>query len=421
MTKTFHLLLAYLCSFSLLGCGSMPLVTNSPVPEPLHTRVAIESVVTRTNPPTQSIPTIRPGVYLVDDLADLPLPTSGYELYVIGEPHGQKEVRDLVFAYLVKLYHQAGTRSIILEQIPPVYEKDVNAYVLGERDALSLNWSISADILIDVRKFNDGLVPEDKIRVYLSDLDWQLSTILTHLRALSAEIGPENEKLEMPLLAEFKTWEETEMLALVDEMVVRAGDRDDIVAVLETIGDSIRWQFVNARMQNGEMTNSEYIRYAHIREERISLNVQRILVEEESRPVIALYGGYHAQRFPALVVAPYGHVLFLDSPSWTQRTVEAGINIYSVFSMGLSGKEGLKPNEEPVDKNPEEIQFTDGSTVADLFTIYPQANILYIDLHMEENRTLRLGNDFIDVDAGKIYDAAVLFREVHPQEWELYP
>jgi hypothetical protein len=74
-----------------------------------------------------------------------------------------------------------------------------------------------------------------------------------------------------------------------------------------------------------------------------------------------------------------------------------------------------------VEKNPEEIHFSDGMTGAGLYAAQPEDDILYIDLRVEENYDIRFGNDFLDVDAGSIFDGAIFFREVHPQEWEQYP
>jgi hypothetical protein len=422
MAKTTHVLFICLCLASLLSCSNKPLPVTSPAPEP-STVITVEiPPVTPVPTTTESIPSIRPGVILTDDLKHLPLPTSGYDLYVVGEPHGQKEARDLTFAYLLLLYEQAGTRGIILEQIPPVLEREVNAYVMGERDMVSNKWSPSADILIDIRKFNDQLADEDKIHVYLTDLDFTLPSIYAHLKSLNSQEPLASAEIHIPMLSELKIWEEEKMLTLVDEMKSVAGDRQDVVVALETVEDSIRWHFVTSMMENGEMLSSEFIPHERIREQRISINARRILAEQDGRPVLALYGGYHAQKTPTMVVNAIRGTFFLDAASWVQHTVEAGINVYSVFAMGLSGQEGMNTTyQQAVEKNPGEIRFSDGMTGAELLAARPGDNILYIDLRVEENYGIRFGNDFLEVDAGKIFDGAVFFREVHPQEWEQYP
>jgi hypothetical protein len=421
MANTLHVLLLCVYLTGLLGCSHTPQVATPLTPEPSASVTTEIPFETQEMTAEAGILNPRPGVYLTDDPEYLPLPTSGYDLYVIGEPHGQNEVRELAFAYLVKLYEQSGARSIILEQISPVYETDVNAYVLGARDTISSKWSISADILIDIRKFNDNLADGEKIRVYLTDLDGRFSDIYAHLLALNSQEPLESAEIEIPMLSKLKTWEEEALLALVSEMKSAAGDRQNIAVQLDTVADSIRWHFVTRKFENGEMLSSEFIPHEHIREERIAVNVQRVLAEQAGRSVLALYGGYHTQKMPAMVVTPFGRTFFLDAASWVQHTVETGISVYTVFSMGLSGQEGLINDPQDVKNHPEEIRLADGTTGEKLFAIQPEANILYIDLRTAENYTLRLGNNFNDVDAGAVYDSAVFFREVHPQVWEQYP
>ena len=422
MSKVTYLLLVSLRLAALLtGCSSGTPHTTVSTLVPTQDVTEITPTMTPLPPTPESTDCVRPGIHLTNDPSHLPLPTSGYQLYVIGEPHGQKEVRDLTFSYLVKLYKEAGVRDIILEQIPSFYETEVNAYVLGVSDTIRGNWHPAADILIDIRKYNDELPGKEKIHVHLPDLDMAFSTIYFHLRALHEEVVPDNEILQIPLLSELKTWEEEELLTLVDALAQSAHTRGDIADECETVADSIRWHFVTSRMEKGELSTHEFIDHEYIRETRISLNVQRLVTELDDKPVLALYGGYHIQKFPAMIVSPFGKEMFLDSASWVQRTVEAGVHVYGVFSMGLKGQEGMNTDHRSVEKKPGDIRLADGTTAEAIFTMQPDDNILYIDLRVEENHTLRLGNDFNDVATGDIFDGVVLFREVHPQEWKQYP
>jgi hypothetical protein len=43
-------------------------------------------------------------------------------------------------------------------------------------------------------------------------------------------------------------------------------------------------------------------------------------------------------------------------------------------------------------------------------------DIVYVDLRLDANASLRLGADFEDIPAGEVYDGLVLFREVTPLE-----
>ncbi len=73
--------------------------------------------------------------------------------------------------------------------------------------------------------------------------------------------------------------------------------------------------------------------------------------------------------------------------------------------------------QKPVERDSRQMHFVDGITIADAFDAFPQCNIVYVDLRLDENASFRLGNDYQDVPAGEIYDGVVLFREVSSVEW----
>jgi hypothetical protein len=408
------------------GCSSVS-------PQTLESTLPPSPVIDKRTPSVAAPPTIpggvlsvRPDVFMTNDSGLLPLPTSGYELYVVGEPHGEREVRLLALEYLQLLHEHAGVRDIVLEQVSPAYEQEVNAYVLGLSDTVSDEWSFVADVVIGVRVFNDGLPHGEKVRVHLTDLDLGLPNIYAHLQILQEEMGPVIEDARMPSLPELGSWEEEEMLALVDRLVGLAGDREAVVAGLETVADSVRWHFIGRQSARGKLPASEYVNYVPVREGRIARNVQRLLEELHNRPVLALYGGYHAQKQPALVASLHLSSqpveVFLDTPSWVQRVMESGIRVHSILAMGISGHEGVMGKyQRPVERDPEEIRFADGVTVADVFSTTQEYDIVYVDLRVDGNHSLRLGNSYQDIPAGEVYDGVVFFREVHPLEWQQYP
>ena len=77
--------------------------------------------------------------------------------------------------------------------------------------------------------------------------------------------------------------------------------------------------------------------------------------------------------------------------------------------------------QKPVERDPRQMHFVDGITIADAFDAFPHCNIVYVDLRLDENASFRLGNDYQDVPAGEIYDGVVVFRKVRSVEWEEYP
>jgi len=424
-TNTLMACLAILVISVLVACGTHPesIQTTSATRTILTTEATpLPTLTTKTSiPHTQNL---RPGVYTTNEIDALPLPTSGYELYVVGEPHAEREAHQLVFSYLKTLYETAGMRDIILEQISPAYERDVNAYVLGHDDIVSPKWSFVADVVIDVRMFNDTLPDSEKVRFHLVDIDPDFADMYTHLQVLREELGAAAMGIDMPSLSEFRTWDEAEMLALVDQMAYVSQGRPGIISELTTVEDSIRSYVAWQRFGMKEISESEFIEQLSIREERIAQNTQNLLAKLDGAPVLALYGGWHAQKHPAMIVplGSFSSPVFMEIQSWVQRLAESGVSIYSVLAWGISGEAKVKGSYlQQVDRDPHQMRFSDGITLGDVFDANPQHSIVYVDLRLGTNSTLRLGDDFQDVPAGEIYDGIILFREVSPVEQEKYP
>lgn len=409
----------------LVACGTHP--------ESIQTTAATRTILPTeaVSLPTRAVETsvsnterLRPGVYTTNEVDALPLPTSGYELYVVGEPHGEREVRLLTLNYLKALHETARVRDIILEQISPVHERDVNAYVLGLDDTVSPDWSFGTDIVIGVRMFNDTLPDSEKVRVHLVDMDLGLANVYAHLQILQEGLGAAAIGADMPSLSAFKIWDEVEMLALVNQMADVSKDCSGIASEFITLRASIRYHFAWERFGRGEVGESEHIEQLSIREERIAQNVQYLLAKLDGAPVLALYGGLHAQKHPAMIVTLdfFSQPVVIDNPSWVQRLAESGASIYSVLAEGISGQEGVKGKyHRPVERDPHEMHFSDGTTLADVLDATPQHSIVYVDLRLGTNSTLRLGDNFQDIPAGEIYDGIILFKTVSPVEWEKYP
>ncbi len=415
-------LAALLVVCMLIGCAN----TSPWVAEP--TRI-VPTVTAASNTPTiipgpTQTPTpapeilvrLRPGVYATNQASALPLPTSGYDVYLIGEAHGEREAHLLTLNYLENLHDTAGLRDIVLERISPAYEREVNEYTLGFSDTLPDRNFLDADILpVGVRALNETLPEDEKIRVHLVDVDIGLPAIHVHLQALQEQLGTAAERAPIPPFAEFRHWSEEEMLALVDQLTEVAGDRDATVHELASVTSSICAYFAWNRFERGEATASEF---ASIREESTARNIQRLLEELEGRPVLALYGGWHAQKRQAMDI-------YANAQPWTQRLTEAGIPIYSVLAKGISGHAGSSTGySQQVNRDPGQIIFADGTTLATLLDTAPGYNIVYVDLRLHSNASIRLGEELDpeirfdqDIPAGEIYDGIILFGEVTPVRW----
>lgn len=94
----------------------------------------------------------RHGVWTAIDPAVLRLPTSGYQVYLIGEMHGEKENVVTFEAYLKLLVH-SGIRDVALEE-DSVYERAAAAYVAGKLDTLPAPLCLRTGVLEVVKRFN---------------------------------------------------------------------------------------------------------------------------------------------------------------------------------------------------------------------------------------------------------------------------
>jgi len=363
-----------------------------------------------SNTPTATLENameVRPGVYVTNKASVLPLPTSGYDIYLIGEWHGQREVHLLFLEYLKILHKNVGLRDIILE-VDQVAERQANEYTLGIISKMSeglYSRPDRIDVLEDVRAFNETLPNNEKIRVHLADIDYPLLRIHIHLQNIQGRIGATAEDVQIPPLDEFKYWSKNKMLALVDQLR-EATDDDSIINELETVRPSVLYFIYGGTS------------ISQIREETITNNIQYILKELDGAPVLALYGAWHARQttdFPP------------EYRPWAQRLTELGINIYSVYSTGISGQYWYQSPWCPagiykLNMPPDKIYFGDGSTLSDIFDNASNYDIVYVDLQLDANTSLRYSESDTDwseildpnTPIAKMFNGLILFRKATP-------
>jgi hypothetical protein len=131
---------------------------------------------------------VRPGVWAGSEPQTLPLPTSGYQVYLVGELHGVEETQDFLVRYLALLHKISGLRDVALEE-KGVYEEQAQAYVEGRSDRLPESLCLRADILGRIRLLNASLQKAERIRVHFTDIDSPAAAIRRHLIALKKRIS----------------------------------------------------------------------------------------------------------------------------------------------------------------------------------------------------------------------------------------
>lgn len=410
LAKVFSILtVLVLAGVSLPGCTS----ANHRLPNVRETTLA-EQAASKESFPTPTLPApitpldatpeslsiVRPGIYTAHNVEELPLPTAGYQIYLIGEIHGIAEVHQLTIAYL-KMLHAAGLRDVFLEESQG-YEKDANKFVSGETGVLITGLCLRSDVLEGIRAFNQTLPPNEEVRVHLVELDSTPTAVYTHLLDIQHRLGASAQNIVIPSFGEFQHWREADMTILVDRLGNAPGVTSQIRQELDTIRDSIRWVHAVSMDDYPIIAPPEI---ASMREARITQNIQHLLADLEDKPVLALYGGFHAQK--------KANKTFGQTTPWAQRLSEKGIKIYALFAAGMYGTAYWRGQTSSQGIQPDELLFLppEGVSLEVLLGDSPDYAVVYIDLHSDTAANLIWfsGNRISDR-----YDGLILFREFSP-------
>ncbi len=388
--------------FAAVGCNGQALKTPE-ISRPTETATAaIENKV-------------RPGVYISNDLNDFPLPTSGYDVYFVGETHGNSQTKQVFQTYLERLYREAGVRDVILEE-DQVYETEANAYVLGSADGFPHNICLRADVLGQIREFNTTLPAGEKVSVHLVDVDSPLPSIYQHIRDLHQKLGSAAADVSIPELSEFTNWSPKQRKDLVMELKKVSAGQPAILNELETVDLSLKWYTMGNRLdENVPVGFQKY--FGPIREDVMTKNARYVLSGLDDRPVLVFFGGGHGMKTMSVPNPPVE-----GFTSWAQRLNDTGSRVYSLMILGMSGKgfwhgqsfeykEGIQ-RYEGVDG----YRFEDGTSLSSLLGTYPDRGILYADLRTGENAKIGLPSVYLDVPASQVYDGLVIFKEFTPME-----
>lgn len=351
-----------------------------------------------------------PGVYVTNDVTALPLATSGYDIYVIGEYHGTQEIHFLFITYLKILHETCGLRDVIME-VNQHAEEEANAYALGETEEFCedlWNRPDRLDVLERIRAVNEGLPNKEKISVHLVDLDSAPPQVephtyfYIHLTELKEKVGAEH--IDIPPVEEFAEWDADARLEIVEKLQENTND-EDILNEIETVRASIEYESLKR--------SNDYSEAYDIREETITRNIQYVLKKLDSAPILALYGGWHTYKVRGK---------FSDRDPWAHQLVESGLSLYIVVAAGVSGHywhdyELYSTDAEfcweidiPLDKN---------TPFKAIFDRWPDYEIVFVDL--QKNKDLRIpwqasGKSALSIETSlsEAFDGIVLFKKVTP-------
>ena len=354
----------------------------------------------------KDIQEVRPGIYATNEIQLLPLPLSGYTVYVVGEDHGTREIHFLTLEYLKMLNKANGLRDIILEE-PYGYEEMFSDYVQGTNEhilEISGMDSYAPALLDGIRAFNETLPEDEKIRVHLVDVDSPLSAVHLHLQRLQHEIDVD---AAVPPFEEFEKLSKADALHLVEKLEEKTED-PSLKEELETVESSLNFYFTGSEIGIGATSTTLTPEGCHIREERITQNITILLQKLDGAPVLVKCGSWHAQKHQSM--SSYTQVR-----PWAHQLTERGINIFALYAVGMSGYMWHSSlGEISYHKDLYRIQFDDGTKLGTIIERGSDYSIFYVDLQLDANKSARLGYNFADTPAGAVYDGIIVFREVTP-------
>jgi hypothetical protein len=177
---------------------------------------------------------------------------------------------------------------------------------------------------------------------------------------------------------------------------------------LETVHQSFRWYTMGNDMDKGIGSSKTF---APLREDIITHNMQYLITKLNGKPILGFYGASHAAK-----IMPYPNPPVEDFKSWAQRLSESGIDVYSLYVTGIAGDGYWRDESIQYPDSLGQFQFKDDSFLSSLFESHLGAGIIYADLRAEENKSIKLPPDHLDIPASQAFDGLVLYKEYTPME-----
>jgi hypothetical protein len=312
---------------------------------------------------------LSPGVWASSDISALPLPISGYDVYMVGELHGVKETEGILLQYLARLYEGAGLRDVALED-KSAYQRDAQAYVEGKSKTLPAPLCLRAGVLDAIRRFNEGRKGSELIHVHLVDIDFNAEAIREHLLTLKKQI-PGSETLSVPALGGIKA-HGLETVATLQRLT----KDQEILGELRTLGHSIRAYQQGMDGGTGDVKGSPYL---NDREDAAASNIID-MHNQHGLPVLVLYGNDLVSKVPLHNGGPNQDT---DFPPLALRLDRAGIKVFSLVTFPLAGRSNWRGHEGELMWTASDGSLSNGLTLDRVLASDPASKFLYIDPRRE--------------------------------------
>jgi hypothetical protein len=338
---------------------------------------------------------VRQGIWAEHEVQALPLPTHGYQVYLVGELHGIDKNEEFELRYLNRLHNKVGLQDVAIEE-KAVYEDQAQTYVDGGSESLPEALCLRAGILSGIRHLNAALRSGERIRVHFTDIDSPASAIRVHLTALQAHItgaggivipgesGIKDRGLEtVTSLEHFRSepWIQSE---------------------LRTIGHSIRAYQQGFEVGTGPPVGSPYL---DDREQAVTENIVDLVRARPSRALLVLYGADHVSRRMRKDGGPDRNLPFAPV---ALRLARLGVTQFSIVTFPLAGASWWRGQHSDLPWTPDDGHLASGESMQKLLDSVPTARFLYVDTSRTQ---VRLPSQDI---SNYVVDGFLLFPSAQP-------
>jgi hypothetical protein len=309
---------------------------------------------------------VRRGVWATNDARELPLPATGYQVYMLGEQHGVAENAAILGAYLDRLSRE-GLRDIAIEE-DAVYEEDAQAYVSGQSERLRPELCLRTNVLDVVRRANQELPANRQIRVHLVDIDSPAIAVREHLMAVQKRVGSQG-NVKIPAVGGIKG----QGLQTVERLRGLCRDEDSVRG-LRTIEHSIRVLRAGFEVGTGDSKGSPY---QEEREAAIASNIADVVRYPDGRGVLAFYGTDHVSKAIAK----------RENRPWTPtaaRLEQAGLKVFSVETFPLAGRFRWRGPERELFAIADSGAMSDGERLDRAWERWGRPALVYVDPKKEQ-------------------------------------
>ena len=337
---------------------------------------------------------IRPGVWAAQQPETLPLPTQGYEVYLVGELHGLEENALFQLQYLRQLHSASGLRDVAIEE-KAVYENDAQDFVDGKSDLLPPPLCLRAGVLNGIRRFNTELSADARIRIHLTDIDSPAPAIRRHLADIRTRLKAND--VGIPEEAAIKT-RGLEAAARLKSLTTDS----TTLSELRTIELSIVAYQQGLEVDIGPPLGSTYL---DSREQAVASNIVDLIRLRGTPSLLVLYGSDHVSRTPRKDGGPERNQPFTPM---ALRLQQSGIRAFSVITFPLAARSFWRGQDSELPWTAMDGNLASGETLDQVLAAVPGTRLLYIDTQRQH---VRLPSQDI---TNMAVDAFLLFRSGAP-------